>query len=73
MLKTSIAIAQVVFALALIVLTLLQDRGSGIGETFGGQGGFHSQRRGFEKVIFVATLVCLAIFAGLSLATVLVK
>jgi protein translocase SecG subunit len=73
MLKTIIAIAQVVFAVALIVLTLLQERGSGIGETFGGQGGFHSQRRGFEKIVFVATLACLAIFAVLSLAIVLVK
>jgi|YelNatPaOPRAMG01_1025707.scaffolds.fasta_scaffold12042_4 protein translocase SecG subunit len=73
MLKTIIAIAQVVFAVALIALTLLQERGSGIGETFGGQGGFHSQRRGFEKIVFVVTLACLAIFAVLSLAIVLVK
>ena len=73
MLKTIISISQVVFALALIVLTLLQDRGSGIGETFGGQGGFHSQRRGFEKIVFILTLVCLAAFAGLSLTAVLVK
>ncbi|MFA6495359.1 MAG: preprotein translocase subunit SecG [Candidatus Paceibacterota bacterium] len=73
MFKTIISISQVVFALALIILTLLQDRGSGIGETFGGQGGFHSQRRGFEKIVFILTLVCLAAFAGLSLTAVLVK
>lgn len=70
--KNIIIIIQVVFAIALIVLTLLQDRGSGIGETFGGQGGFHSQRRGFEKIIFIVTIACLVIFAALSLAVVLV-
>jgi len=71
--KTAVTIAQVVVAIALIVLTLLQDRGTGIGETFGGQGGFHSQRRGFEKVIFITTLVLIALFAGLSIASLVIK
>ena len=72
---TLIKIAQLVIAAALIVLVLLQERGSGISESFGGSGeaGFYQHRRGLEKVIFTATLIGLALFAGTSLASLFIR
>ncbi len=45
-------------------LILLQQTGAGLGEAFGGSGGdigFHT-RRGFEKILFRATIVCSVLF-----------
>lgn len=72
---TLIKIAQLVIAAALIVLVLLQERGSGVGDSFGGGGeaGFYQHRRGLEKAIFIATLVGLVLFAGTSLASLFIR
>ncbi len=72
---TFVKIAQLVLAVALIILVLLQERGSGVSESFGGGGeaGFYQQRRGLEKVIFIATIVGLVLFAGASLANLFIR
>lgn len=71
--KTILSIAQLVIALGLIVLVLLQDRGEGLSETFGGGGGGFSQsRRGFERITYVVTIIGLVLFAGISLANLLI-
>lgn len=70
--KDIISILQVVIACAIVVLVVLQERGSGMGETFGESGsGFSAQRRGIEKGVFVATIVMLALFIAVSLANIL--
>jgi len=69
-----IKIAQLIIAVILIVLVLIQEKGSGVGESFGGsQTGFYQHRRGLEKVIFIITLVFLALFAGVSVASLLIR
>lgn len=70
-----IKIAQLVISVALIILVLLQERGSGVSESFGGGGeaGFYQHRRGLEKVIFIATIVGLVLFAGVSLASLFIR
>lgn len=72
---TFVKIAQLVLSVALIILVLLQERGSGISESFGGGGeaGFYQQRRGLDKVIFITTIICLVLFAGASLASLLIR
>lgn len=73
---TFVKIAQLVLSVALIILVLLQERGSGISESFGGGGGeagFYQQRRGLDKIIFIATIICLVLFAGASLASLLIR
>ncbi len=62
-----INIAQLVVSIILIGLVLLQERSGGTGGLFGGvEGSSYSTRRGLERVIFWATLVCAALFAALT-------
>jgi preprotein translocase subunit SecG len=58
---TWIKIAQLVISLLLILVVLLQNRGTGLGSTFGGSGGVYLTKRGLEKKLFIATIV-LAVF-----------
>lgn len=72
--KTILSVIQIIAAIAVIVLVLLQERGSGVSESFGGTstGGFAPQRRGLEKVAHIATIVGLSLFAATSLAILLI-
>lgn len=68
-------ILQIVSAVALIALILLQQRGSGLSSTFGGEGGFLSyrSRRGFEKFIFSLTIAVSVLFFFISLILVTIN
>lgn len=55
-------ILQIVFGVLLSVLILLQAKGTGLGSTFGGEMGFYSTKRGFEKLLFYATIIIAALF-----------
>jgi protein translocase SecG subunit len=69
-----IAIAQIVVSIIVIILTLLQDRSSGASGVFGGDGGaVYQQRRGFEKLIFIATIFFTILFAALSVLALVYK
>lgn len=60
---------QIIISVALIALIMLQQRGSGLSSTFGGESaGFLSyrSRRGFEKLIFVLTIVMAIAFLVVS-------
>ncbi len=63
-----ISIAQVIISIILIILILLQERSSGLSGVFGGgESEFYSKRRGLERLIFIATIILIVIFAALSL------
>lgn len=57
-----ITIVQLASAILLITSILLQQRGSGLSETFGGAGGAYSTRRGLEKSLLIATIVLAVVF-----------
>lgn len=61
-------IAQLVSAVILIALIMLQERSSGLSGVFGGgmQDSSYQTRRGLERGIFWATIVMAIIFAGLA-------
>jgi len=50
-------IVQIAISGLLILAILLQQRGTGLSSTFGGEGGVYFKKRGAEKVIFIATIV----------------
>lgn len=66
-------IAQIVIALLLIVVILLQSKGSGLGSAFGGSSAVYLTKRGAEKKLFNATIVLAALFFLISLASVILK
>ena len=57
----------------LIAAILLQQRGTGLSATFGGEGNVYRTKRGLEKVIFVATIVLAVLFFGSALASILLS
>ena len=57
---------QVVLSIALIAAVLLQQTGAAMGGAFGGNDSFssaHHTRRGFERTLFIATIVIGILFA----------
>jgi len=62
-----IKIAQIVIAVALIVVILLQNKGAGLGNIFGGSGNIFSTKRGVDKILFRLTVALVVAFFGISL------
>ncbi len=66
-------IAQIVTALILITLVLLQERSSGLSGAFGGAGATPYQtRRGLEKTVFAGTIIVGIIFAALAILNLVI-
>ncbi len=66
-----LSIIQLVSAVLLIISILLQNRGTGLGSAFGGEGNVYRTKRGLESVLFKATIVLAVIFLATSLISVL--
>jgi len=65
--KQILTIVQIAVSVFLVLLILLQQRGTALGSAFGGEGGFYLKRRGIEKKIFGATVVLATLFIVLSI------
>jgi preprotein translocase subunit SecG len=64
-------IIQIILAILLVILILLQQRGSGLGAAFGGgDGNVYRSRRGIEKMIFYITIVTAVLFCIAALFSV---
>ncbi|HCW32294.1 MAG: hypothetical protein UT55_C0015G0004 [Candidatus Peregrinibacteria bacterium GW2011_GWE2_39_6] len=59
-------ILQIASALVLVLVILVQNRGSGLSATFGGEGGFYATKRGAEKILATTTIVVVVAFLILS-------
>ncbi|MBU1118516.1 preprotein translocase subunit SecG [Patescibacteria group bacterium] len=70
---TILTIIQVVISVVLIGLILVQNKGTGLSSSFGGEGNVYSTKRGAEKSVFMATIVCAALFVGLSIAHLFIQ
>lgn len=63
-----LGILQIVFAVLLVAAILLQQRGTGLGSAFGGEGNVFASRRGVEKLLFKATIAFAAAFLAVAVA-----
>jgi protein translocase SecG subunit len=63
-------ILQFTSAILLIAVILLQQRGTGLGSAFGGEGNAYRTIRGLERTLVIATVVLAVIFFGSALAHV---
>lgn len=68
--EITLLIVQIVIALILCILILIQDKGSGIGEALGGQSSqssFETTKRGAERLVSRLTIATLIIFMAVSM------
>ncbi len=67
-----INVFQILVALLLIAAVLMQAKGQGLGNIFGGSGAADSfrTRRGVERVLFRGTIALIVIFVALSIAAI---
>lgn len=66
--RTVLLVLQGLFAILLALVILLQQRGAGLGSTFGGSGGFYTSKRGAEKFLETATIVLAFLFIANAVA-----
>lgn len=57
-----ISLVQIFLAVILVLLILLQAKGTGLGSTFGGELGFYGTKRGAEKILFNLTIIVAILF-----------
>ncbi len=70
--STFLNLAQIVISIALIVLILLQTKGSALGGVFGGSDTtIYTTRRGLEKTVFNTTIGLSVVFFLLALLNVI--
>lgn len=63
----ALKIFQMTTAFFLIVSVIMQSRGSQLGMSFGGVGETYRSKRGFEKLLYYATILFAVLFASSSI------
>ena len=66
-------IVQIIVSIALIVLTVMQSRGAGLGRMFGGDSSIYRTRRGVEKTMYNLTIILAIVFFLTSLLNVILQ
>ena len=54
--KNVVSIIQIILGVLLILVIIIQQKGSGLGSSFGGDMSFYRTKRGAEKLLFYATI-----------------
>lgn len=65
-----LGIAQIIISVLLIAAILLQQRGTGSSAIMGGSSASYYTKRGFEKVLFVSTIVLVILFLATAVANI---
>lgn len=65
---TFIKLLHILVSILLCAAVVLQSKGSGLSAVFGGDGEFHSTKRGGEKFMHNATIVLVTLFILLAIA-----
>ena len=69
MLVTYLYVAQIVVAVALTIVSLLQVKGGGLGGIFGQADTVYRTKRGVEKTLFQFTIILVVVFVALSVVS----
>ncbi len=70
--QTYLNVVQIVLSIALVLAILVQVRGGGLGGIFGQADSVYRSRRGVEKTLYRLTVVLVALFVVVSLATLMI-
>lgn len=65
--KSVIFLIQIIIGILLVLVVLIQQKGTGLGTAFGGDLSFYRTKRGAEKLLFYATIMLSTIFILISL------
>ena len=65
-------IIQFVLAVLLMVVVLMQQKGTGLSGVFGGSSNIYSTKRGVDKLLHYGTIVISVLFFALSIVRLLV-
>lgn len=67
-----LSIAQIVLSSLLVVSILLQQRGAGSSAITGGTSASYYTKRGFEKILFISTIVLAILFLLTAVGSMLI-
>lgn len=70
---TALSISQVVLSVLLTTVILLQQRGTGLGDAFGGGVGSYRSRRGVEQTLHTLTVVVAGLFVANAIALLFLR
>jgi preprotein translocase subunit SecG len=62
-----LTVFQILIAIALTFLILLQAKGTGLGSAFGGQSTVYHTKKGVERLVFYLTIGCAVLLTILTL------
>ena len=65
--STVINVILIIVSILLIITILMQNRGTGVGDIFGGSSEVHRTKRGAEKLLFNGTIILAVLFFGIAL------
>ncbi|EKD56910.1 MAG: hypothetical protein ACD_58C00045G0001 [uncultured bacterium] len=68
---TFLNISQIVLSCLLIISILLQQKGTGLGGAFGGEGNVYRSKRGVEKTLYFATIIIVILFTAVAVVNVI--
>ncbi|MBI4215367.1 MAG: preprotein translocase subunit SecG, partial [Parcubacteria group bacterium] len=66
-----INIVQIILATLLVGLVLLQGKGVGLSQVFGGTGNIYRTKRGAEKFLHITTIIVSLLFFGMAFFNIL--
>ena len=70
---TVLTVVHIILSILLVAAILLQQRGTGLSATFGGEGNVYRTKRGLERILFAATIVLAALFIAAAILTIIVR
>jgi protein translocase SecG subunit len=68
-----LAIIQLIISVVLMVAILFQNKGAALSATFGGDSAVYHTKRGFEKFLFILTIILSFLFIGSAFATLVIS
>lgn len=73
MIQQFIYIVQIILAVLLVLVIIVQQKGTGLGATFGGEFSFYRTKRGAERLLFYITVGLSIAFITSSILGLIVK
>ncbi len=70
--QTILSVTLIILSVILTASILLQQRGSGLGVAFGGEGNVFRTKRGIEKGLFYVTIAVSCLFFAVAILNLLV-